>query len=137
MQPVQTSEVTTVQNEFGTVTDKRVMFLRNKGWLSSGSREDIPLQHVTSVRLDVARSIPAGLLPLLFGVGLLGAEGTIKLAGLVLIASGVVLVWGSPLVVVNTAGRDLNAAKGWLWDRAKAHAFVEALRQQLFSRISV
>ena len=132
---VQPSESTFVENEFGTVTNKRVVYYRNKGWLSGGSREDIPLQHVTSVRLDTSRNIIIGLLFLLVGLIMLAAGGSIKMIlGLVLLALAVILLWGSPLVVVNTAGRDLNAAKGWPWHRQKASAFVEALRTQLFNR---
>lgn len=131
---VQQTEATFVENEFGTVTNKRVVYYRNKGWLSGGSREDIPLQHVTSVRLDTSRSILAGLVLLILGLGLLSAAGAAKLFALLVVVLAVILLWGSPLVVVNTAGRDLNAAKGWPWHRAKADAFVEALRQQLFNR---
>lgn len=131
---VQQSESTFVQNEFGTVTNKRVVYYRNKGWLSGGSREDIPLQHVTSVRLDTSRSIFVGLLLLLAGFVMLGADGALKIAGVVLLFLAVILIWGSPLVVVNTAGRDLNAAKGWPWQRKTASTFVEALRTQLFNR---
>ncbi len=126
-------EATFVENEFGTVTNRRVVYYRNKGWLSGGSREDIPLQHVTSVRLDISRSIIGGLFLLLLGIGLLGATGGAKAFGLAFLALAFVLLWGSPSVVVNTAGRDLNAAKGWPWHRQKASAFVEALRSQLFS----
>ncbi|QSQ51477.1 hypothetical protein [Xanthomonas translucens] len=133
-QSIQNSELTFVENEFGTVTNKRVMYYRNKGWLSGGSREDIPLQHVTSVRLDISRSIIAGLFFLLFGFVMLGAEGGFKFIGFSLLALAFVLLWGSPLVVVNTAGRDLNAAKGWPWQRKNAAEFVEALRTQLFNR---
>ncbi len=84
-EPVVQAEQTFVENQFGTVTSKRVIYYRSKGWFSGGSREDIPI-----------------------------------------------LLWGSPSVVVNTAGRDLNAAKGFPWQRGEANAFVEALRQQLF-----
>lgn len=52
----------------------------------------------------------------------------------VLTVLGILLVWGSPAVVVDTAGRDLNAAKGWPWTRGEANAFVDALRGQLFNR---
>lgn len=131
---VRQSESTFVENEFGTVTNKRVMYYRNKGWLSGGSREDIPLQHVTSVRLDTSRSIFIGLFFLLVGLAMLGADGGLKIIGLVLLFLAVILLWGSPLVVVNTAGRDLNAAKGWPWQRKTASEFVEALRTQLFNR---
>lgn len=128
-------ESTFIENEFGTVTNKRVVYYRNKGWLSGGSREDIPLQHVTSVRLDVSRNILVGLLLLLIGLAGLAAEGgAAKLIALCILALAVILLWGSPSVVVNTAGRDLNAARGWPWDRAKANSFVEALRGQLFNR---
>ena len=130
----QPSESTFVENEFGTVTNKRVVYYRNKGWLSGGSREDIPLQHVTSVRLDTSRNIIVGIFFLFVGLFLLAADGGMKIFGLVLLALAVILLWGSPLVVVNTAGRDLNAAKGWPWHRQKASAFVEALRTQLFNR---
>jgi hypothetical protein len=127
------TEQTFVQNPFGTVTSKRVIFFRAKGWLSGGSREDIPLQHVTSVRLDVARSIVVGILLMLIGMSATTAGGTLPvLIGLVMIVFGALLVWGSPAVVVNTAGRDLNAAKGWPWTRGQANAFVDALRGQLF-----
>jgi hypothetical protein len=127
------SEQTFVQNPFGTVTSQRVIFFRAKGWLSGGSREDIPLQHVTLVRLDVARSIVAGILLTLIGLSCLGSgNAVVACVGLVLVAFGVLLVWGSPAVVVNTAGRDLNAAKGWPWTRGQANAFVDALRGQLF-----
>lgn len=131
----QQAESTFIENEFGTVTNKRVVYYRNKGWLSGGSREDIPLQHVTSVRLDVSRSILMGLVLAFIGLGGLFAEGAgSKLLALCILALAVVLLWGSPMVVVNTAGRDLNAAKGWPWHRAKANSFVEALRGQLFNR---
>ena len=42
------AEQTFVENPFGTVTSKRVIYYRAKGWFSGGSREDIPLQHVLS-----------------------------------------------------------------------------------------
>ena len=82
-------EATFVANEFGTVTNKRVVYYRNKGWLSGGSREDIPLQHVTSVRMEVARIIGAGLFMLLVGFFLLNAEGGLKLLGVLFLAVSV------------------------------------------------
>jgi hypothetical protein len=52
------SEQTLVTGIFGTVTNKRVIYNRSRGWLSGGSREDIALAHVTSVRIDTTR--PSG-----------------------------------------------------------------------------
>ena len=131
------AEQTFAENEFGTVTNKRVIYYREKGWFSGGSREDIPLQHVTSVRLDTKRSLLGGVLLLLIGFAMLGAESGLKIVGVVLILLAVLLLWGSPTFVVNTAGRDLNASKGLPWKRPAANAFVEALRQQLFNKTAV
>lgn len=129
------AEKTFVENAFGTVTNKRVIYFREKGWFSGGSREDIPLQHVTSVRLDTSRSFITGFFLFLIGVGVLaGADGGAKLIGIVLAIIAILLIWGSPSVVVNTAGRDLKAAKGLPWQRSSADEFVEALRHQLFNR---
>ena len=128
------TEQTFVENEFGTVTSKRVVYFRKKGWFSGGSREDIPLQHVTSVRLETSRSLIGGIFLLLVGLVLLAPEGGIKIVGVVLILLAVLLLWGSPMVVVNTAGGDLNAAKGLPWKRPAANSFVEALRKQLFNK---
>lgn len=122
-----------VENPFGTVTNKRVIYNRAKGWFSGGSREDIPLQHVTSVRMETSRSLLGGILLLLIGLGMLASpEGGIVFLGILLAIVGVLILWGSPAVIVNTAGRDMNAAKGLPWQRGAANEFVETLRQQLF-----
>lgn len=131
---VSQAENTFIENEFGTVTSKRVIYYRKKGWFSGGSREDIPLQHVTSVRLETSRSLLAGILLLLVGITMLAAPGGLKVVGIASLFFAVLFLWGSPMVVVNTAGRDLNAAKGFPWKRAEADGFVEALRQQLFTK---
>jgi hypothetical protein len=130
----QASEETLVRNSFGTVTSKRVIYNRSKGWFSGGAREDIPLKHVTSVRIETSRSILAGVLFLLVGLILLvgGATALAKTSGVGLFALAVLLLWGSPAVVVNTAGQDLRPAKGAPWERTQADAFVDALRGQLF-----
>ncbi len=125
------AEETFVANPFGTVTSRRVIYYRAKGWFSGGSREDIPLQHVTSVRLDTERSILVGLLLIMLGLGL---SPILPLLGVPMLVLAVFLLWGSPAVVVNTAGRDLSASKGWPWQRGEADAFVGALRDQLFNR---
>jgi hypothetical protein len=68
------------------------------------------------------------------GLVLLAAQGGLKIVGVVLIVLAVLLLWGSPKVVVNTAGQDLTAAKGLPWKRSAANSFVEALRKQLFNK---
>jgi O-antigen ligase len=123
-----------VENEFGTITNKRVIYYRAKGWFSDGSREDIPLQRVTSVRQDISRSVFLGTLFVLISLALLGAEGDAVVLGVLFFAVAFLLMWGSPTVVVKTSGRTLKAAKGLPWQRQSADDFVEALRQQLFDK---
>ncbi|MFU2158402.1 hypothetical protein [Caldisericum sp. AR60] len=116
-----------VSNVFGTVTDRRVVYFRKKGWFSGGAREDVPLRHVTSVRIDTTRNIIGGVIFVLIGLA------TIRfVVGVIPLAIGVLLFWGSPTVVINTAGGDLNVEKGWPWEKKSAEEFVEALHKQLF-----
>jgi hypothetical protein len=126
-------EQTYISNAFGTVTNRRVIYFRAKGWFSGGSREDIPLKHVTSVRVDIKRHPVAGIVLGLIGLRMLASgEAGVIIGGLVLIALAGLLLWGSPSVVVNTAGQDLSAARGFPWQRNEANAFAETLRKQLF-----
>lgn len=126
-------EQTYVSNPFGTVTDKRVVYFRAKGWFSGGSREDIPLKHITSVRVDISRSIGVGIVLGLIGFFMLQAgEAGVVIVGILLMVVAGLLLWGSPSVVVNTAGQDLSAARGFPWQRNEANAFVDSLRKQLF-----
>ena len=69
---------------------------------------------------------------MLIGLGFLAASGGAKIIGIIIIAVAALFLWGSPTVVVNTSGNDLNAAKGFPWLRGEATAFVDALRKQLF-----
>ena len=128
-------EQTLVTGVFGTVTTKRVIYQRSKGWLSGGSREDIPLKHVTSVRLDVSRHVLGDMLLLLIGFPILFTPDVGRqLVGAIFLLLAGLLLWGSPTVVVNTAGQDKSASKGWPWDRPVAAQFVEAVRNQLVNQ---
>jgi len=128
----QQEEQDVIKTQFGTITNKRVVYFRNKGWFSGGSREDIPLKHVTSVRLEVSRSLAGGIFLLLVGLALLSGNNSVKAVGAVVIAIAVLVLWGSPTVVVNTAGNDRTVSKGFPWLRREASAFVDVLRKQLF-----
>ena len=123
---------TIVTTEFGTVTDKQIKYYYKKGWFSGGAEEDIPLRHITSIRLETERSLVWGILCLLIGLMFLGADGAAKVAALIPLALAVLLFWGSPKVVVNTAGGDLRPASGFPWTKSEAERFVQALRVQLF-----
>lgn len=129
------SEQQLVTGIFGTVTSKRVIYNRSRGWFSGGSREDIALAHVTSVRIDTKRHVLWGILLALVGLTLLGGQtGNGIFAGLVCLALAALFVWGSPTVYVNTAGQDRNRASSWPWHRQQATDFVEAIRQQIAQR---
>lgn len=131
-----TQEQTLVTTIFGTVTNKRVIYNRARGWFSGGSREDIPLAHVTSVRIDIKRHLLAGVLLILIGLSmaLAGSGAGVQAVGAVLVAVAVLVLWGSPTVHVNTAGQDKSRASGFPWQRDQAISFVEAIRQQLVQR---
>jgi hypothetical protein len=125
--PEEQKEQVFFSNIFGSVSEKRVVYFRKKGWLSGGSREDVPLRHVTSVRVENTRSIIGGIVFVLIGLSTIAF-----VVGIIPLAIGILLLWGSPAVLINTAGTDLSAAKGWPWQRGDAEKFVEALRKQLF-----
>ena len=57
---------------FGTVTPGRVICCVGRGWLSGGSRQDVPLCCVTGVVLQTRRHPVAGILPAARGAGLPG-----------------------------------------------------------------
>ena len=126
------AEQTFVSGIFGTVTNKRVIYQRARGWFGGGSREDIPLKHVTSVRLETTRHVLAGILLALIGLPCaFTPQASISLTGGLLTCLAILLFWGSPKVVVNTAGHDRNESRGWPWERAAAAQFVDAIRDQL------
>ena len=125
--PEEQKEQIFVSNMFGLVSDKRVVYFRKKGWFSGGSREDVPLKHVTSVRIEKTRSIIGGIIFVLIGLVTI-----YFVVGIIPLVIGILLLWGSPTVVVNTAGGDLSAAKGWPWQKGDAEEFVKALHKQLF-----
>ena len=68
---------------------------------------------------------------LLLGLILLRGNGVLAMTGAAAIAFAVLLLWGSPVVIVNAAARGLNREKGWPWQKPEAEAFVETLREGL------
>ena len=125
------AEVIHVANAFGTVTDRRIVYFRSKGWFSGGSKEVIPLQRIASVRLEISRPFLLWVPLLLLGLILLRENGVLAITGGAAIGLAVLLLWGSPMVVVNAAARGLNKEKGWPWQKPEAEAFVETLREGL------
>jgi hypothetical protein len=124
------------ETSFGTITDRQVVFYYNKGWFRGGIREDIPLRHITSVRLEISRHPIWGVFFLIVAfVGLSRPQSSSgHVLGVLLIAFAVLLLSASPKVVINTSGGDMRPATGPPWTRAEAERFVTALRQELFKR---
>jgi Na+/H+ antiporter NhaC len=125
------AEVIHIENAFGTVTDRRIIYFRSKGWFSDGSKEVISLQRVTSVRFEISRPVLLAVPLLLLGLILLRGNGVLAILGGAAIALAVLLLWGSPVVIVNAGARGLNKEKGWPWQKPDAEAFVETLREGL------
>lgn len=122
------SEQTMVDNIFGVVTNKRVTYMAKKGWFGGGIREDVPLKQVVSVRYETERKIFAGLFLVILGIILL-----VAIVGIIPLFIGVLLLWGSPMVVVITAGGTVSPVIGYPWQKQQANEFTSALRGQLFS----
>ena len=121
-----------VSNEFGTVYADRIAFNSKKGWFGGGSLEELPIRHVTSVKLETSRNVVGGVLLLLIGFPCLFSKALIL--GLVFIALAALVLWGSPRVRVNTAGGDLRPSSGLPWHRAAAQEFVAGVRKALFDK---
>lgn len=123
-----------VSNEFGTVYADRIGFYAQKGWFGGGSLEELPVRHVTSVRMDIMRSPVWGIVFILAGLGGMAIGDAAIILGILLIAWGALLLWGSPAVRVNTAGNDARPARGFPWQRGAAEAYVAAVRKALFDK---
>lgn len=120
------AETTYVDNIFGIVTDQRVVYHPNRGWLTEGRKEDVPLGSIASVEFEMRRNLKHGILLIVTGVLTL-----IILLGVIFILFGVCLLRGTPTVIVNTADGQQEVMKGWPWHREPAEEFVKALQAQI------
>lgn len=131
---LEVNEQPIISTKYGTVTDKRVKYFSKKGWFSGGSEEDIPIRHITSVRLETSRPIIRAIALLILSFIMFKIGSVLAVLGLFFLILSVLLFWGSPKVVVNTAGGDLRPASGLPWTKSAAKSFVQALRTQLFKQ---
>jgi hypothetical protein len=124
-------------NEFGTVYSDRVAFYAKKGWFGGGVLEELPIRHITSVRIETSRKVIVALILCLIGILAFanagGAAGT-YLLGLIFLGLGVILMLGWPAVTINTAGGDLRRSTGGFWQKQAAEDFVAAVRKALFDK---
>ncbi len=121
--PLQEKDVTS----FGVVTSDHLIYGFQRGWLSEESRQDIPLRHITSVKLEIRRHPIFGILLVLVVLACQAAGPLGIMISIVPLAFAVLLLWGSPLVRVNTIDGDLPPASGLPWTRPEAEWFVAAV----------
>jgi hypothetical protein len=121
-------------NSFGSVHSDRIAFFAKKGWFSGGVQEDIPIRHVTSVRLEITRRPILAIILIVGGLALFPQSGGGMVFGLILIALSILMLIGWPKVTVNTAGNDLRTSSGGVWQKGEAEAFVTAVKKVLFDR---
>jgi hypothetical protein len=137
MMPTRPSALTgqETRTSYGTVTDRQVTFNYKKGVFQPVSREDIPIRHVTSVRVETRRHIFWGIIFGVSGVASLANVGNspgLIIAAAIFLGIALLLFWGFPRVVLNTAGGDLRPSVGWPWTKGQADVFVNSLRAELF-----
>lgn len=130
-----------LSNKFGTITDKRLIFLSKKDLFQNGTREEMTLRQVVSVRFYQQKSFVAiitgtiGILLSLAVVSLLRGN----LVALIISALITTLcVWiayvgiaGFPTVAVTTAEGKTTHARGWPKDKSEAKAFALVLREKI------
>ena len=123
------------ENEFGAVYSDRIAFYAKKGWFAGGVLEELPIRHVTSVRLETSRNAIGGVVLALIGLGLFSSgSGGAMLIGAIALAVGILLLIGWPAVTINTAGNDLRRSTGGVWQKTNAEEFVAAVRKALFDK---
>ncbi len=129
-----------LRNKFGTITDKRVIFLSKRDLFNSGSQEEIPIMQVVSVRFYQQKSLPAiiagsiGIVLPLVVVALLPGNLIALLSGAIIIGLCLCIAYigiaGFPTVTITTAGRKTTQARGWPNEKSEAKAFALVLREK-------
>lgn len=115
------------KNQIGEISDKRLIYFAKNNWFSGGSREDIPLKQIVSVRYETDQNLFWGWFLLILGI-----LTFYTIIGLFPLLRGIVYIWGSPIVSVSTTGGTANKSVGLPWQKKEALDFVEALRNQVF-----
>ena len=124
-----TDDAPTFANEFGAVYADRVTIFAQKGWFKAGVLEEMPIRHVTAIDLETVRHIPGGIL--LLGLGLAMLRLGVFVVTIPMLAVGVLLLVGWPVVAVQGLGKTVKKAGGGIWQKAQAETFVTAVRKSL------
>jgi len=115
------------ENDFGTVTNKRITFMSGSSFFGKKTRVDIPIRHITFIEHKTERHIFSGILLIFFGIMLIPI-----IIGLFLVLSGIYNIIGYSEIKINTSGNDTLHSKVKPMQKAKADKFVSELREVLF-----
>jgi hypothetical protein len=119
-------EVLIFSNQFGEITDKRVIYFTKKNWFSGIIREYIPLRQIVFVRYETNQSF----LGCLFWLSL-GCFWQDYLKFLFCAIGLVLFFFGYPQILVITAGGTASPSVGLFWEIGDAEKFVSVLRNQI------
>jgi len=96
------------------------------------------MRHIVAARLETSRHIFLGIL---FGfVGLIWfvaavANGNASLLiAILVLATAIFFLWGSPRVAVTAADGAARPSVSWPWTKAEATRFVNAVSRELLAR---
>jgi len=116
------------ETAFGTITNKRVIYLSGMKFGRGGSRKDIPVQHITSVGHDIKQNVFKGILLVIFGVIF-----AVLIIGIFWFIKGIYNIMGYPTLTINTSGQDKSLMTGKPKNKVDADKFATHLRNALFN----
>ncbi|MGH3693644.1 MAG: hypothetical protein ACRDRX_06560 [Pseudonocardiaceae bacterium] len=115
---------------FGKIARDQVIYNVHRGWFRSGPPEAISLRHVTHVELRTRRHPVLGVLLLIAALACRAIGPIGLLVAIVPLAAAILLLWGSPLLLVHTADGRSRPARGLPWTRPEAEWFESAVNHR-------
>jgi serine/threonine protein kinase len=131
--PKKEKEFILLDNQFGLLTNRKVLYIKGKDLFEGGQREEVYLRKIISADLETHREIPTGIffllvsMPLLiFYFGIL----TLIFSGFMLGFAGLCFLKFPTVVLVR---QDLKKIKmrAWPWHNRAASEYVLTLQNQL------
>lgn len=138
---MENSEKIVFTNNFGTVSDKRVILHTKNG------SEDIPIDKISSVAFERKRNIPVGIVFFLVGIGIIaeimamgmfGLPSYMILVGIAVFLffglAGLAYIVGNYRIKLNVSGVDRKPVKVEMAKTKAGLEFSDAIRKQLAER---
>ncbi|MCU0447756.1 MAG: serine/threonine protein kinase [Microscillaceae bacterium] len=131
--PKKEKEYILLDNQFGLLTNRKVLYIKGKDLFEAGQREEVYLRKIISADLESHREIPTGIFFLLISIPLLifyFGILTLIFSGFMLGFAGLCFLKFPTVVLVR---QDLKKIKmrGWPWHNRAASEYVFTLQQQL------